>query len=79
LNILELFSLPLSIDIVISEEVLLKRRFDFWEHEDHFFELLLMEETNHSIDLWSNTGGSWLSSKKTDFAEEVATFECSDE
>lgn len=65
----------MSIDIVVCEEVLLQRRFDLREHKDHFFKFLLVEETDHSIDLRSHTGGSWLSSEEADLTEEFTSLE----
>ena len=79
LNILEHLSLPLPVDIVVREEVLLQGGPDLGEHEDHFFELLLLEEADHRVDLRTDARRSRLASEQADFPEEVAAFQRSDE
>ena len=79
LDVFEHFTLPLPVDIVVGKEVLLQSWPDLREHKDHFFELLFLEEADHGVDLGANTGSSRLTCQQTDFTEEIAAFEGSDE
>ena len=78
LDVSELLLLPYLEAILISEEVLLKLRTYFWEHENHLVKFLVVEVANHSIVLWSHTGTSWMLGKKGYLSKEVSSLESSD-
>lgn len=55
----------------------LKFRTHLWEHEDHFIEFLVIEETNHGVVLRTHTCTSWVLGQKGDLAEELSSFKSS--
>lgn len=75
-DIFQLLLLPQLVLILVGQEVALQPGSHLWEHEDHLFELLLVEVSEHSINLGANAGAPRLLEKKSDLSKEGAGAQC---